>query len=74
MQILPAAFERIAASEFKIEHIINVLKTLELVLQHNPVPVAEITLNYQSDVDIVAPDDLIPTITFSLRYPNEKSV
>jgi hypothetical protein len=77
MQLLPVALERIAASEFKPEHIVSVLKTLELALRHNPVPVAEITLNYQSDEDQVTQDDLIPVITFSLRparIPNEKMV
>jgi len=67
MRILPAALERIAVSEFKPEHIISVLKALELALQHNPVPVAEIKLSYQSDEDQVTSEDLIPVITFSLQ-------
>lgn len=74
MQILPAALERIAASEFQTKHIICVLKALELVLQHNSAPAAEITLNYQFDGDVITSDDLIPTITFSLRCPDEKNV
>lgn len=74
MQILPAALERIRTSEFKSEHIISVLKALELALQHNPAPVAEIKLSYQSDEDQVSSEDLIPVVTFSLqpaRIPDE---
>ena len=67
MQILPVALERIRASEFKPEHIVCVMKTLELAIQRNPIPAAEITLNYQDDTDQVTPEDLIPVITFSLH-------
>ena len=67
MQILPVALERLATSKFDVEHIVSILKTLELALQNNGSNSGEIVLSYQSDEDVVTVDDWIPVVTFSLR-------
>lgn len=73
MQILPAALERLAVSEFNVKNVVSVFKTLELAMQDALIPVAEIVLNYQSDEDVVTSEDLIPVVTFRLtRSSNEE--